>query len=506
MPEPAPWIVAGRYEVGEIVGRGGYGMVRRAIDRKTGQPVAMKVLSADAGRDPHLVERMLREQQAMVALAGTCAVTAIDLCRLQSGAPCLVMEWLEGRDLERQMSDWESAGETPSVPDLLQLLQPLTETLQRAHELGIVHRDLKPANIFLIDGVKLSEKGAVRLLDFGLSRMRTAAPLTAVGMVMGSPSYIPPETWRGNSALIDHRADLYSLAVIVFRGLAGRLPFETPSLIQKLELVTTAERPSVCALRPDLPGTVDDWMRRALAIEPDQRFQSAHEFYDALVLALSGSPFTLADDEVSGVRELPLPLPDAHESKNVLALAWERATSLLHRFIGQKAPEPAKPKTERSAPEHEQPKESSPAATAGRPLEATRDSDATLNAAEAELDAVLGAGDRPSVAWLDDSDVEDLPPESAHAAPVPELETATTSDATAPIDAAPALEPTSGTSAPSAPESAPPPKKKRRAAAKPKPKTPKKAAPKKAPKPKKEPKTAKKAASKKAKPKAKKKR
>src|ERR1700742_1805678 len=121
MAEAAPWIIAGRYEVGEIVGRGGYGLVRRALDRKTGRPVAMKVLSADAGKDPHLVERMLREQQAMVALAGTCAVTAVDLCRLPSGAPCLVMEWLEGRDLERQMSEWEAAEQKTSVADLLQL-------------------------------------------------------------------------------------------------------------------------------------------------------------------------------------------------------------------------------------------------------------------------------------------------------------------------------------------------------------------------------------------------
>jgi len=350
-----------------------------------------------------------------------------------------------------------------------------------------VHRDIKPANIFLIDGVSLSEKGAVRLLDFGLSRMRTAAPLTAVGMVMGSPSYIPPETWRGNSALIDHRADLYSLAVIVFRALAGRLPFETASLIQKLELVTTAERPSVCALRPDLPGTVDDWMRRALAIEPEHRFQSAHELYDALELALSGAPFALADDEVSGVRELPPPPGETHETKNVLALAWERATSLLHRFIGQKsAADPAKG----SAPRHEPPKASSPV-SAEPPVAAvdpsTRDSEAALNAAEAELDAVLGEGDRLSVAWLDDSDVEDLPPESVQASAVPQ-------------PGAPLTE----TSAPAESQSAPPPKKKQTTAREKKKGAKKGPAKTAKPKAKKAPKAAKKTAPKKTRPKAKK--
>src|SRR5688500_8418663 len=105
MQQQAPWLVAQRYEVGEVVGRGGYGMVCRGLDRETGNPVAIKMLSTEAGRDPDVVERMLREQQALVALRGTCAVSAVDLCRLESGAPCLVMEWLEGRDLEHVLSE-----------------------------------------------------------------------------------------------------------------------------------------------------------------------------------------------------------------------------------------------------------------------------------------------------------------------------------------------------------------------------------------------------------------
>ena len=389
MADAVPWVVAGRYEVGEVVGRGGYGSVHRALDRHTGQSVAMKVLSADAGKDPHVVERMLREQQALVAMTGTCAVSAIDLCRLSSGAPCLVMEWLDGHDLERQLSEWEAEEHRPSIELVLAMVRPLADTLQRAHELGIVHRDIKPANVFLTAGAldASTASQAIRLLDFGLSRMRSAAPLTAIGMVMGSPSYIPPETWRGNSKLIDHRADLYSLAVIVYRMLAGRLPFETPSLMQKLELVTTGERPSVCAFRPDLPLTVDDWMKRALAIEPDQRFQSGAAFYEALTRALNGLALPIAEDEASGVhRKISVASLLPVENRSVLSAAWERATSLLQRFIGQKV--------------------SQPPPAAPTPM-AREDSRTELPPAK-----FAPPVDQASVAWLDDRDLEDLPPDS----------------------------------------------------------------------------------------------
>src|SRR6188768_3102712 len=137
MQQPqALWLVGERYFVGAVVGRGGYGMVCRGVDRKTGQPVALKMLSPEAGRDPDVVERMLREQQALVALTGTCAVTAIDLCRLDTGAPCLVMEWLDGCDLEQQLTRWEEAQQKGSDGQLLHALKPLTETLARAHQIG----------------------------------------------------------------------------------------------------------------------------------------------------------------------------------------------------------------------------------------------------------------------------------------------------------------------------------------------------------------------------------
>ncbi|MFC1642664.1 serine/threonine-protein kinase [Myxococcota bacterium] len=287
MPPAVPKIiVAQRYELQETVGQGGYGVVFRALDLKTQRSVAVKVLAANAFNQPHVLERLIREQQAMQALAGTAAVNVIDLCTSPSGAPCLVMEWLDGIDLDRHLTALEQAGQRLSVDALLVILAPVVETLARAHQLGIVHRDLKPANIFL----HTRPPAGVRLLDFGLARTKSCAPLTAAGMVLGSPAYIAPEVWTGNSRAVDHRADLYSLAVIAFRSLTGRVPFPADSLLEIRELAMTAQRPSLHAHRPDLPRGMDDWMQQALAADPGHRFNTAQGMFTALVQTLGEEP------------------------------------------------------------------------------------------------------------------------------------------------------------------------------------------------------------------------
>jgi eukaryotic-like serine/threonine-protein kinase len=382
MQEPqALWLVADRYFVGGVVGRGGYGMVCRGVDRKTGKQVALKMLSPDAGRDRDAVERMLREQQALVALSGTCAVTAIDLCRLESGAPCLVMEWLEGRDLEQQLSEWEAAQQLGSSELLLSVLAPLTDTLDRAHGVGIVHRDLKPANIFL------TSAGSARLLDFGLARVRSAAPLTAAGMVMGSPSYIAPETWRGNSAEIDGRADLFSLGVIAFRWLTGKLPFDAPDLVGKMLAATSGARPSAVALRPELPRAVDAWAARALAVEPRDRFQSGRELHDSLVAALR--------DHVLPPAAATAPAKPAALVEQALAAAFRSAAELLKRFS---QPIVAKPEPQPRAPAPPPPEPV--AAAAPPPAPSNRN---TLWLDSSELEPVVH---KQNTLWLDSSELE----------------------------------------------------------------------------------------------------
>jgi serine/threonine-protein kinase len=275
-------ILADRYRLMEVVGRGGHGVIYRAVERGTGDEVAVKILRDDVSGVPELEARLEREYTALVALKGTAAPRAYGLHR-HDGALALVMELLRGQDLDDYLRDIEAQGRVMDAATLVEFMDPVVSTLERAHTQGIVHRDLKPGNVFILGR---GGPGGVRLLDFGLSWSEVSTPITRDGIVIGSPSYIAPEVWAGNPRALDLRADIYSFGAILFRALGGRVPFPVESLHEKLVAATTAERPSLHALRPDLSRTVDGWVLRVLAIEPGHRFSSVRETWDALRRAL----------------------------------------------------------------------------------------------------------------------------------------------------------------------------------------------------------------------------
>ncbi len=276
-PDRIGQVIGQRYDLTDVIGRGGQGTVYRAFDRWSNRAVAVKVLASKMAREAQMVERLMREQQALTALKGTAAVEVFDLCRGDEGELCLVMELLQGTDLDEHLDALAARKQRMALDRVGEIFDPIVTTLETAHAAGILHRDLKPANIFLLEG------GGVRLLDFGMARLKNAAPLTAAGMVMGSPSFMAPEAWKGLSDLLDRRVDVYSLGVILFLVLTNELPIRGANLHEVFTGATTAKRPSLRQYRPDLPRRADEWAARALALNREERFGSARELWDAFV-------------------------------------------------------------------------------------------------------------------------------------------------------------------------------------------------------------------------------
>lgn len=269
-------LLEGRYRVLDVIGRGGHGVVYKGWDEEAQREVAIKFLHPEIAADPEYNVRLLREAQACAKLAGTAAIQIFALRTDPStGALFEVMELLEGRDLEEHLHAWESQGKFVPVAHLSAIFDPIVYTLEQAHSMGIVHRDLKPQNVYL------TKTQQVKLLDFGLAKMLKASPLTREGMVAGSPSYIAPEVWRGDPRKLDHRIDVYSLGALIYRVLGGQPPF-TGTLIDLMQAALGAERPSLYALRPELGPDVDFWVKQALAIQPDHRFQKVSGMWNAL--------------------------------------------------------------------------------------------------------------------------------------------------------------------------------------------------------------------------------
>ncbi|WP_437276912.1 serine/threonine-protein kinase [Sorangium sp. So ce375] len=315
-------VIDGRYKLIEVVGQGGHGVVYRALDQQTGTHVAVKYLRSEFASDPALKARLRREARAMGELAGTSATQVFAFSEAPDGTLYIVMEFLKGSDLETTLRRLEARNQRLPHDEIRELFRPIVDTLDAAHARGIVHRDLKPANIFVLDSdtgvpsspsphqggkparathpappadaqVRATEdgpqghadaagRGRVRLLDFGLVKVMQADPLTREGAIPGSPSYIAPEVWKGRPQEIDHRIDIYSLGAVLFRALAGRLPFTGASRVDILLAAARGPRPSLHASRPDLPPEVDAWVARALAVAPEERFQDVRALWSAL--------------------------------------------------------------------------------------------------------------------------------------------------------------------------------------------------------------------------------
>jgi serine/threonine-protein kinase len=277
--------IDGRYLLGKELGRGGHGVVFRAVDTQSNEQVALKVLRENISEDPQYATRLWREAQSLRMLWGESVVRVHRFGHDAEGFVFMVMELLEGETLEEYLLDLESFGDRMSSFEVLRTLDGVARALHTAHGKGIIHRDIKPANIFR---VAAEAGGGVRLMDFGLVKIAGAEQLTQVGMIAGSPSYIAPEVWRAQE--FDHRIDVYSLAAVVFRCLTGRVPFTAPTHLELFMKVLKDPRPRLHDLRPELPPEIDQWIAQALAVDRDQRHAYVSVMWNELLrIVMSGS-------------------------------------------------------------------------------------------------------------------------------------------------------------------------------------------------------------------------
>lgn len=319
-----------RYRVLGVLGEGGHGVVYVAEDELLGAKVAIKCLHASVSAEPGFKVRMHREARAMGRLSGTSAAQIFAFQKAEDGTLYIVMEHLVGRDLEAYLLDIERHGGRIDAQRLLTLLTPIAHTLDKAHELDLVHRDLKPGNIFVLDD---SSRGGIRLLDFGLAKDLKADSLTMEGMVAGSPAYIAPEIWRGKAHQADRRIDVYSFATVIFRALAGKTPFDGKQPLDRLLFeVIRAPRPSLRALRPELPAAIDDWVQKALAIDAADRFPTVGKMWSTLasIIESRGAP---AVATAPAITEAPWEVDiDVDLDEEVRSL---RSTELAHGKLGR---------------------------------------------------------------------------------------------------------------------------------------------------------------------------
>jgi serine/threonine protein kinase len=278
-------ILAGKYRLEKLLGRGAVGIIYRAQNTLIGRTVAIKLLRPEHAADEDLVRRFITEARAANMVRHPNVVDVLDIGKDEAGVPFIVEEFLEGEDLARHV---QSKGGRLSAAEALEILIPVAEAVGHAHAQGVVHRDLKPENVFL---ARSDGRVVPKLLDFGLSRIRVAPGeirATATGMTMGSPAYMSPEQIEGSKDL-DARADVWSLGVILFEVLSGRLPFSGDSHVAVFVQITWAEPPKLLQFAPDAPRELGMVVSRCLRRSVDHRYPSAAELARDLRLVREGA-------------------------------------------------------------------------------------------------------------------------------------------------------------------------------------------------------------------------
>lgn len=289
----------GSYRVARLLGRGGMGAVYLGVHPGIGSRVAIKVITPEGARAHSDVQRFFAEARSVNLIQHENIVNVLAFAYLPDRRPYIVMEYIDGAPL----STWMKSG--LGARRVLSTGVEILQALAAAHEKGIVHRDLKP------DNVMITPKGRVKLLDFGIAKLRVEGEptqhMTSTGAVLGTPTYMSPEQALARPA--DARSDLYSFGIVLYQGLAGQVPFKGDSLFEVLQQHVAVPPPPLDTVRPDLPAALARLLDQTLAKDPNARPQSARELCNRLLALLPQVPDTLPPS-LAQAGSAPLPTVD----------------------------------------------------------------------------------------------------------------------------------------------------------------------------------------------------
>jgi TolB-like protein/Tfp pilus assembly protein PilF/predicted Ser/Thr protein kinase len=261
-------ILAGRYTIIEELGRGGMGVVYKAEDAKLKRTVALKLLPPELTHIPEVNDRFMREAQAAAALdhPNICTVYEFDETE---GTSFISMAYIEGQSLKKKIESGAL-----EVDEAVEVACQVAEGLQEAHDKGVVHRDIKSANIMV------AERGQAKIMDFGLARITGGTLFTQEGTTMGTVAYMSPE--QASGVKVDHRTDIWSLGVVLYEMLTGKLPFLRENEQAVMYSILKENPKPVTDLKADVPASLEQVVDRALEKNPDKRYQRAGELLDDL--------------------------------------------------------------------------------------------------------------------------------------------------------------------------------------------------------------------------------
>ena len=300
------------YKILEKLGGGGMGVVYKAEDTKLKRTVALKFLPQDLSRDEESKERFIHEAQAASALDHNNICTIYEIDETDDGQMFIAMACYDGETLKKKIE-----GGLLKLEEAIDISLQISEGLSKAHEKDIVHRDLKPANVML------TKDGVVKILDFGLAKLRGQTKLTKLGTTLGTAPYMSPEQARGEE--VDNRTDVFSLGVLLYEMLTGQLPFKGDYHEAIIYSIMNEEPEPITGLRTGIPMELEKIVTKCLEKDPSERYQHA----DELLVDVRRIKKSLESGESLSVTKAHIPITKEPEKKPI----WRQPASILTAII-----------------------------------------------------------------------------------------------------------------------------------------------------------------------------